>query len=138
MKEEIVLSNDAFFLLARGEEPLDDLAYAEAEKIASRFPNGFTASLVRYMDNGLVLALFEHKVCDQPAEDLGPCLYFDATKYARYEVRMGKEEGTVKYRIVKNGIPGEVFTVPLSEGPHGLYFVTKMGSIIPVSSLYFE
>lgn len=137
MKEEIILSNDAFFLLSEGQEPLDDLAYQEAEKIASRFPNGFTASFIRYLDNGLVVALFEEKEPERENDPQGPCLYFDATLYDRLQAWI-TEGQKVKYRWTRRGVPGPMATVDLLEGPYGPYFITEKGSIIPIKSLSSE
>lgn len=137
MKEEIILSNDAFFLLSEGQEPLDDLAYPEAEKIASRFPNGFTASFIRYLDNGLLVALFEEKEPEREDSPGGPCLYFESTLYDRLQAWI-TEDRKVKYRWTRRGVPGPMATVDLLEGPYGPYFVTEKGSTIPIKSLSSE
>lgn len=37
----IILSNDAFYYLSEGEEPLDEANLDEAERIAAMFPDGY-------------------------------------------------------------------------------------------------
>lgn len=142
MEEEIILSNDAFFLLVQGDEPLDDQAYAEAEKIASRFPDGFEADFLRYADGGFVVARFKPKAGHPagpplPPELSWPCMYFDATKCARLQAWL-LDGRKIAYRWVKNGVVGPTVTVPLQEGPHGSYFTTEKGSVIPIASLASE
>lgn len=55
---EIWLSNDAFFYILSGEEPLDEDNLAEAEEVLSYFPNGFDIVEWHYEETDMVAATF--------------------------------------------------------------------------------
>lgn len=54
------LTNDAFFALYCGEEPIDEVNLEEAKNIAAQFPHGFTIGedWVELGDTGLIEAVF--------------------------------------------------------------------------------
>ena len=130
MEKIIRLSNDAFFFLLLGEEPLDDAAYPEAEKIASELPSGFQGRILRYLDDGMVEASFTF---DEPEEEFKYDYFWNATLYCQLQVQVSGD--TVKYRWHKKNRTFEIQEVPLMSDEYGEYFLTKFGSRIPIRSL---
>lgn len=85
-KRTIQLSNDAFYYLLSGEEPLDDNNIDEAEEILSLFPNGFYIEKGwEIIDNSdLIAASFIPYI---PIDDLDYDEVSDLTKYIQQQIK---------------------------------------------------
>lgn len=73
-KIELTLSNDAFFYIYMGEEPIDEDAIKEAKKVGERFPFGFALENDEweYAENGGIKAVFIPYIPKKKAAPKGP------------------------------------------------------------------
>lgn len=98
--EAIILSNDAFFYLFRGEELIDEDNLEEVQEIEGRFPYGFTIGANwKYIDTDLVEAVFVPFVQDEPKPQANP-FDFDAeqilTKAYVLRIKLSKDGKFIK------------------------------------------
>lgn len=129
---QVIISNDAYFLLAKGEEPMDDLAYSEVEKLKAEAPANFSLGEPTFIENGLVKV---DLIPIRADASFDPDRLSKVTKYCELQVKFVGDNG-VEYCWVKNGVAGPVKHAYI-QGPDSAqpYFTTDLGSIIPMASL---
>lgn len=129
---QVTMSNDAYFLLAKGEEPMDDLAYAEVERLKADGVDNFSLGEPIFIENGLVKV---DLIPVQADTNFDPDRRSEVTKYCELQVKFVDNNG-VEYRWVKNGVAGPVKHAVIQEPDSAQpYFITDLGSIIPIASL---
>lgn len=89
------ISNDAFYYLSYGEEPLDESNLEEAEEVVSMFPNGFCIDENWHEVEdypGMVEATFIPYIEDQADYDM----YEDLTPYIQQQIKWLEDGKTIR------------------------------------------
>lgn len=132
-KQTWQLSNDAFYLLYCGEEPLDEDNRDEANEIAAMFPHGFFIESYEVVGEDLIEAVFiPYKPSDFKVEyfckmtnEVELQVHYTSSNQVRYRF-LHDSKGT----IMEGEVP--VFIDRFSNKP---CFKTTGGSVIPIWTL---
>lgn len=92
--KDFTISNDAFFYLQLGDEPLDEANLIEAESVANSFINGFDIVEWRYIDNGKVYCKLAPYIAEQSYD-----AFIQATNYHDMRIRYNSPSNVTAWYI---------------------------------------
>lgn len=114
---EIIMATDTLFAMFYDEPYLDDSCEVEIQKLRAEYPLGL--ELIEYElipnDYRAVVKAAPYIVDEFQAE-----MYLDLTNNVTCEIKIIGQ--TVSYRLVNNGIPSKVYTVPIQVSEYGLTY----------------
>lgn len=128
MKETILqLSNDAFFYILSGEQPIDETNLDEANEILDMFPNGFYIKSWEPIDNSdLIQAVFVTE--DNESE----WLRYNITKYIQIQIKWLDSTHIIQREINSQAnTMSETKEFSVLTNKYGLqYYINQFGSTI--------
>lgn len=128
MKEAVLqLSNDAFFYILSGEQPIDETNLDEANEILDMFPNGFYIKSWEPIDNSdLIQAVFVTE--DNESE----WLRYNITKYIQIQIKWLDSTHIIQREINSQAnTMSEAKEFSVLTNKYGLqYYINQFGSTI--------
>lgn len=128
MKEAVLqLSNDAFFYILSGEQPIDETNLDEANEILDMFPNGFYIKSWEPIDNSdLIQAVFVTE--DNESE----WLCYNITKYIQIQIKWLDSTHIIQREINSQAnTMSEAKEFSVLTNKYGLqYYINQFGSTI--------
>ena len=128
MKETILqLSNDAFFYILSGEQPIDEANLDEANEILGMFPNGFYIKSWEPIDNSdLIQAVFVME------DDESEWLCYNITKYIQIQIKWLDSTHILQREInSQTDTMSEAKEFSVLTNKYGLqYYINQFGSTI--------
>lgn len=128
MKETVLqLSNDAFFYILSGEQPIDETNLNEANEILDMFPNGFYIKSWEPIDNSdLIQAIFVME------DDESEWLCYNITKYIQIQIKWLDSTHILQREINSQAdTMSETKEFSVLTNKYGLqYYINQFGSIL--------